>query len=122
MVLGDVELFIVSWIILLAAGTIFVIQEMLIVREVRRTESLNTVRNPSIILLMMFIALILVGIIIDLMNVIPISSYDDETAIFRIIRPSFGVLSVMLIAGSVCMYYRRQIPLGIKSNESVQPD
>ena len=122
MVLGDVELFIVSWIILLAAGTIFVIQEMLIVREVRRTDSPNTVRNPSMIFLIMFIAIILVGIIIDLMNVIPISSYDDETAIFRVIRPSFGVLSVMLIAGSVCMYYRRQIPVGINSNECAQLD
>ncbi len=128
MVLGDIEIFIISWVIWVISLVVFGIQELLIIREVRRMgdqddSSSDEAKPPSLILLVVFILLNIIGMIVDLMNRLPISEYNDETALFRVLRPSFGVLAVSLTTGFVCMYLRRQIPSVIEGDmDSSQSD
>ncbi|MFX1606085.1 MAG: hypothetical protein ACFFDD_09265 [Promethearchaeota archaeon] len=117
--MGDVQLFIVSWIfagvsifsigiLLYTSVQIFmhkIIQqgkEFHVVNKIRMSEqSAQKYRRLSI--LSMFSSSV-AGIIISYVNWIPATEYNYDTVLFRLLSPSISIFLVLIIVGIIIIY------------------
>ena len=117
--LSDVELFIVTWfiggvsivslaILLYSSAQLFMKktkQETLenkVLSKIRlNKEEATKIKNLSIII---FLLSSITGAIISLVNRIPYSQYNSETAFFRVFSASFGIFLGYLTFGCLMIY------------------
>ena len=117
--LSDIELFIVTWVL---AGISFISLlilmfssfELYLHKTKQRSDETHApykfrlsekkARRVRDISVLMIVVGSIAGMIIDYVNWIPVTQYDDSTFIFRIARAPFGTFGFWLFFGGVLIY------------------
>ncbi|MHA1908047.1 MAG: hypothetical protein ACW98Y_12180 [Candidatus Thorarchaeota archaeon] len=110
--LGDVELFILSWILAAAAFILFAtqlyvdgrinqIREGKIALETDQSITLQKLGRVPYVTFPTFVVLNAIGMIVDLVNWIPVTEWSEGTEFFRVFRIHFAFYGVLLALGII---------------------